>query len=140
MQTLPHFIVVDDDPVNNMLCLFGLRRFVAEANISIFTDPEDALNAILQNYTVDDRDIFTILLLDINMPSMTGWDFLDVFKTYDDHIRKQFKIFMLSSSVDSRDKERASMNSLVSDFLSKPLKADDIKRILEQYETDVSLP
>jgi len=132
----PNFIIVDDDPVNNLLCEFGIRKFVKDAAIKIFTDPEDALKNIQEDYADPERNIYTILFLDINMPSMTGWEFLDVFENYNTYIRKQFKIFLVSSSVDDRDKERAGMNSLVSAFLSKPLKANDIKEILLQHETD----
>ena len=139
MKMPPNFIVVDDDPVNNLLCQFGIRRFVKDANISIFTKPEDALKLILKDYADPVKSIDTILFLDINMPSMTGWEFLDVFKDYETLIQKQFKIFILSSSVDDRDKERAAMSSLVSGFLSKPLKADDIKQVLLQYETNGSI-
>jgi CheY-like chemotaxis protein len=137
MKMPPYFIVVDDDPVNNLLCQFGIRRFVKEAEIRIFTKPEDALEMILTDYADPVKSSETILFLDINMPSMTGWEFIDVFKGYETYIKKQFKIFILSSSVDDRDKERAGMSSLVSGFLSKPLKADDIKQILLQFEIDI---
>lgn len=134
-----HFIVVDDDPINNMLCQFGIRRVDKEADIQVFTSPEEALDLILKNYAYPAGSIFTILFLDINMPTMTGWEFLETFKHYDPYIRNQFRIFIVSSSVDERDKERAGNNELVSEILCKPLKADEIRRLLVEHGGDIAV-
>ena len=76
----------------------------------------------------------TVLLLDINMPSMTGWDFLNVFKDYSDDIHQQFITFILSSSVDDIDREKANSNPLVCRFISKPLKDEVIRQMVIDSE------
>ncbi|CAN5646885.1 hypothetical protein BH10BAC5_BH10BAC5_22820 [soil metagenome] len=69
----------------------------------------------------------TVLFLDINMPSMTGWEFLEEFRKFSKTVHKQFTIYMLSSSVDSSDKEKASSNIFVSGYISKPLRQETLR-------------
>ena len=54
------------------------------------------------------------------MPSLDGWEFLDVFEQFDQEIKRHFKIYMLSSSVDHRDRERALSNKNVYAYIEKP--------------------
>ena len=68
-----------------------------------------------------ERDAPELIFLDINMPSMTGWEFLEYFDKLDDIIKNHFKIYILSSSVDQRDKDKANTNSYIKGFISKPL-------------------
>jgi CheY-like chemotaxis protein len=70
------------------------------------------------------------LFLDINMPTMTGWEFLDEFKELPETIRKKFIIYVLSSSVDSKDLEKASENELVKNYIQKPLRKESLKTLL----------
>jgi len=58
------------------------------------------------------------------MPVMMGWEFLDEFKKLSSGIQNHFKIYILSSSVDERDKERAAREPLVEGFISKPISKD----------------
>ena len=62
-----------------------------------------------------------VILLDINMPVMDGWDFLEWFKEYKSHFPKPISIFMVSSSIDRRDIEKAKSYAEVKDYISKPL-------------------
>lgn len=129
MLTSVQFIVVDDDRTSNLICKHTLRRFFKENLIAIFTEPEDALKAIEEEYIKTDKNASIVLFLDINMPSMSGWEFLEVFKNFNTHIQKQFTIYMLSSSVGCDDAEKAEKNTFVSGFISKPLTLAKLKEI-----------
>jgi len=63
------------------------------------------------------------------MPTMTGWEFLEEFDKLSENIKMQFQIFMLSSSVDPSDIERATSNPLVTDFIEKPLNKEALERM-----------
>ncbi|MDF3077671.1 MAG: hypothetical protein K0S09_1560 [Sphingobacteriaceae bacterium] len=121
------FIVVDDDSTNNLICKFAIQKASPGAAIQLFTEPEVALREIKENKEVSGP---TLLFLDINMPSMTGWEFLEIFKDFDAETMQRFTIYILSSSIDDRDRIRANNNPLVSGFLSKPLNAAIVSRIL----------
>ena len=132
MNTSVHFIVVDDDRTSNVICTHTVRKLFKENLITIFSEPEDALKNIEEEYGNADKNIATVLFLDINMPSMSGWEFLEMFKNFSADIQKQFTIYMLSSSVDEDDKEKAEKNALVSGFISKPLTLSKLNDIFNK--------
>ena len=118
---IQRYMVVDDDPTNNMICEFTINRFEKEAEIKMFTIPEDALASIKEEYSTTGEAQPTVLFLDVNMPTMTGWEFLDVFMQFDKLVKDQFTIYILSSSIEDFTKE-AKFYTFIQGFLSKPLK------------------
>ncbi len=122
------FIVVDNDPVNNLLCDLAIREGVSGANFLAFTDPLKAFDHI----SADDGDnnSMNILLLDINMPIWSGWDFVEHYDKLDEKIKNRFRIYMLSSSIDNNDKQRAMENKNVVDYIEKPLTKEKVFSLL----------
>lgn len=118
------FVVIDDDHLNNMLCSISIRKQKPESLIFTFTDPEEGL-AFLQNETKADTPL-TVVFLDINMPSMSGWEFMDVYNKIEDEIKCKLKVYFLTSSVDQRDLERAANHREICGLISKPLKLDKV--------------
>ncbi len=129
METQFHFMLVDDNSVNNMLCGIFINEAVNEPVIKDFTVPEKGLDYILQEYP--DNKIPTILFLDINMPTMSGWEFLEKFESFDEKIRDQFRIYIMSSSIHPGDRKKANDNKNVVDYIEKPLSEAAVLSILE---------
>ena len=129
--TLPDFLVIDDDPVNNKICNRIIQLTIAGSAVKTFTDPGEGLEHILANY--ENSGTKAILFLDINMPSMTGWDVLAKFDGFTSNIKDRVKIFMLSSSVDPQDIERARRNSLVTGYVTKSLSKDKLQSAFVDY-------
>jgi two-component SAPR family response regulator len=125
----PTFIIVDDDPLNNSICELLIRKVFKSSDIKLFIWPETALEFISKEYGKADANNPTILFLDIDMPTLNGWDFLNEFKNFSDSIQQQFTIFIVSSSVNKHDKEKAAKYKFVSGFISKPLTKDRLKEI-----------
>ena len=122
-QITSKFLLVDDDPINNFMSTRALKKYFGEVQIDDFTIPEDGLVFINSgSFNVSsETDGKTTLFLDINMPSISGWEFLDAFKLFEAAIKEQFNIYILTSSVDHNDIEKAKENPLVIDFIEKPL-------------------
>lgn len=114
-----HYMVVDDDTTNNMICELNIRRLEKEATVRLFSKPEEALDFISSTGDAV-ADYRIILFLDINMPTMTGWDFLDRFSFFSEEIRNRFTIYILTSAIQSFDQEKKKY-PFVAGFLSKPL-------------------
>jgi len=114
---------IDDDEINNMLSERLISRVIPQATVKSFLYAEDALELIAKEPT----NIPDAIFLDINMPRMNGWDFLDSISV----LNIAVNVYMLTSSIDPRDQEKASKFSQVNDFISKPLREDRLRLIID---------
>ena len=71
-----------------------------------------------------------IIFLDISMPIMDGWEFLEEYEQIEAQFEKKIKLYMFSSSISPHDMERAKQFSAVLDFIIKPLSKEKITELL----------
>ncbi len=128
MIKTPEFLLFDDDPVNNTLCHIAIKNKVKDAVIKTFTVPQKGFHYISTEYIKNNK--YVILFIDINMPGMTCWEFLEKFETLDEEIKNRFSIYVLSASLSLEDKERAAANKNIKLFIEKPLTGDKISKII----------
>jgi CheY-like chemotaxis protein len=137
---LKSVFLVDDDEISNFLNRLLLKNLGLEVDVHTAVNGREALHYLEEkNIGQKGEDGFTpcLLILDINMPSMNGWQFLEAFdKRYSEEIKKKIIIIMITVSEDERDIIRASNNYLVKDFIQKPLSDDTLIEILEKYFSD----
>jgi CheY-like chemotaxis protein len=112
-------VLIDDDPISTFVTEKLILRNVNEP--CQFFKYEGAKKALNEIYSIKANYLF----LDLNMPEMTGWDFLDIFEP--ENIGPE--VYILSSSVDERDITKAGSYSIVKKYLSKPLIKSYIKTI-----------
>jgi CheY-like chemotaxis protein len=124
------FILIDDDPINNMICEQVIQEVLPEAEILSFTDPETGLSHIHSVYEVPAASN-AIIYLDINMPTLSGWEVLDKFNAFPPSVKENVRIFMLSSSIDPQDKQRANENPSVNGYIEKPLTMMQVQKTIE---------
>ncbi len=110
---------IDDDEVNNMLSERMIKKHFPDIKASSFLFAKDALDLLSKK----NEEIPEAIFLDINMPEMDGWEFLDGFEK----LNLSIPIYMLTSSIDPKDQETANHYSCVKDFISKPLKEERLK-------------
>ncbi|MCF2443608.1 response regulator [Dyadobacter sp. CY345] len=122
------FMLVDDDKICNTIAKFNVLKYNPEAEVQVYSDPEIALATIQQQEIPADAK--TIILLDINMPLLSGWDFLDALARHGEEFCRRFTIIMLSSSLDYDELKRAKTHPLLSGFLSKPLNPKELESML----------
>jgi len=130
MRKINRFIIIDDDPHNNLLCRFVIGTVTKEIEVLDFTLPEEGLRYLETYYGNTEADYPTVLFLDINMPVMSGWDLLEKYDKLSDVIKRQISIYILSSSVDWSDKEKASANPYVKNYVIKPLSKGTVQSII----------
>jgi CheY-like chemotaxis protein len=113
--------VVDDDEINNFLCLKVLENLHYVKEVKAFTNSTktlDRLNEICNN----NMDLLPdVILLDINMPYMDGWEFLEKLEKLKIEHQIWIPVAMLSSSVYQKDKLKSSKFKCVADYITKPL-------------------
>lgn len=129
MNSFCSFMIIDDDAMNNFICKAAIKNVVKEAALISFEKPVEALEYIKANFS-GDPPRKTYMLLDINMPVLTGWEVLEELEKNHAELLPGFLIYILSSSIDVRDIKRAEANPHVVDFVSKPLTKEAINRIV----------
>jgi DNA-binding NtrC family response regulator len=118
-------ILVDDDSIQNHLNERILQIAGILSEIKIFEDAEAALSFI-QNT----EEVINLVLLDLNMPGMNGWDFLDQYEP----THPIFPVCILTSSISRNDFEKSEEYNSVSRFISKPLTVDMAKKLKEEFQ------
>jgi CheY-like chemotaxis protein len=117
--------LVDDDDV----FVFLTKKIIQQTNlvelIRVFGNGLDALNFIKENIQQPEA-LPEIILLDLSMPIMNGWQFLDEFTKINENIGKKITIYVCSSSISPDDIARARTISEVSDFIIKPITKDKL--------------
>lgn len=137
-MTSIRFISIDDDEYNNALCRIIVKRTLKEAEIETFISAEEALDSLSRLNNNHVASLLTIVFLDINMPSMNSWEFLESFHSLDEEIKNKVRICILSSSVDLRDKKRAEDHPDVFKYLVKPFTPNMVLELVETLSSPAS--
>jgi CheY-like chemotaxis protein len=132
IRKLPVICIIDD----NEIYQFTLMRIINDnkqaERIITFSDGEKAIHYLADNKATNEN-IPDIIFLDVNMPIMDGWQFIDEYASIKTEIKKKIVIFMLSSSVNPVDIERASKINEISDYIIKPMKLEEVKIIFDNF-------
>lgn len=111
-------IIIDDDDI---IC-FIVKKLLATCNYPAgksFTSAIQGLDYISKEQNTETE---FLIFLDINMPVMNGWQFIAEMEKL--NLKSQFSIFIITSSIDPADKEKAKTYNIVMDYFEKPLRTD----------------
>ncbi|KAA1243996.1 response regulator [Aquimarina sp. RZ0] len=125
-------LLIDDDKATNFFNKYLLMKHDAFKNVTVVQGVKDALE-YLQSLDNQLNLKPELIFLDINMPCMNGWDFLEEFAKLKEEIIDNIKVVMLSTSNDPNDLKKASNNKYVNDFINKPLTYSIIDKIIQEH-------
>lgn len=117
--------LIDDDPVNTLICSSLLHKLQPGYEVEVFQDASSALRRLAASPTWPE-----LILLDLNMPDLDGWDFLDGLEALSRPDHQLPPVFILTSSIRNSDRERAASIPAVCGYLPKPLTPQQIMGLL----------
>lgn len=120
-------LLIDDDPINNFLNKRVIQASNVCQRIMLFTNGLEAINFIMNNETIPE-ELPDLLFVDVKMPVMDGFEFIERLNNLPQEKTGHFRVFMLSSSQDPRDLQK-SRELGVKNYISKPLSEEKIKQL-----------
>lgn len=126
-------MIIDDDPVNNILARHTIRHFDSSIVIDDYSDPERALNYLEEQSKNRVQKLPDIIFLDLNMPFVDGWTFLESYKNLLPFFNKDIEIYLLTSSHSHKDMQKAKTFPVISNYISKPLNVNVLEKIRKEF-------
>jgi len=122
-------MLIDDDDDDNYFHQIVINDMNITEHIEVVLNGEEALDFLKkENQTHPD-----IIFLDINMPKMNGWEFMEVYKELRPDQKAKVVVMMLTTSENPEDKKRAALYPQIIGFNSKPLTKELLVEILEKH-------
>lgn len=134
MKSNYKIVIIDDNTIDQIITKQLLLKTLKNIEITTVNNGKEGIQW-LSNYKKGLED-FLIILLDIKMPEMDGFEFLSEYERFPEELKRGIEIFMLSSTLDSDDIQKANDNKYVKQLLTKPL---PIKEFSEMMDVNFSI-
>jgi CheY-like chemotaxis protein len=130
MKPVKYVFLVDDDKLFVFLTKKTIEATNFDGNIKEFGDGREAID-YLKEIAFTQQELPDVIFLDLSMPVMDGWEFLEEYMLIDPVIRKNITLYICSSSISPHDIERAKNIGAVSDFIIKPISKEKFIEMLK---------
>jgi CheY-like chemotaxis protein len=137
MKKLNCILLVDDDEPTNFLNKMILEDVNCAETIEVAESGQSALSYLENVSESGNPSSPDLIFLDINMPAMNGWEFLEKYSTLDQQRKANVVIVMLTTSLNPDDRAKTSRMPDVSGFETKPLTSEKVQSILKKYFPEV---
>ena len=122
-------MLIDDEPVNNFICRRTIEHFDPTIKIVEFEKAKDALEYFKLQSKNKNQQLPDVVFLDLNMPFMDGWSFLEHYKELMPYFNADIELFLLTSSSFEGDLKRARNFPVISHYITKPLTLTILEKI-----------
>ncbi len=124
MITKPEFLLIEDNLIDQLVIKQLLKKVFNITELSITNDGNEGILWLNNNKK---KNQTLVILLDIQMPVMNGFDFLNEFHKLSEDLKREIQIYVLSSTLDTNEIQEIKNSKYITDFLSKPLSIEEFK-------------
>jgi len=136
MKKINCILLIDDNPADNEFHTIKIKRAQVCNHIKIAIDGPKALDYLVKSGQEGQSETHPkpdLIFLDINMPGMNGFEFLEEYKKLDEELKSKVVIVMLSTSLNPDDQKKATENEDVKEFQNKPLDVKTLQDTIDKY-------
>lgn len=136
MKKINCILLVDDDESDNFFHTLTITEADICNQVKVVTDGRHALDYLIKSKDPDLSPEFPkpdLIFLDINMPRVDGFEFLEEYEKFEEEFKTGILIFMLTTSLNPYDQERANRLNVVSEYKNKPLTSEMLMEIMDKY-------
>lgn len=129
MEYINSVFLIDDEHMFNLINqkIIYITKFTN--NVYSYTDASIAIKDLKYLLKNNPHQFPHVIFLDINMPEMDGWEFLEELNTFPQLIVYDCKVYIITSSIDPKDIDKATKFFMVKDFISKPLTIEKLSSL-----------
>lgn len=121
-------VIIDDDPISVLVCETMLRKSDFTEKIKTFNNAQDALTFFDRHYA-ESNEMPDFIFLDIQMPEMSGWDFMEAYNQFNHIPVRTPHVVMLSATFNPDDQKKANSDNLIISFISKPITKEALQNL-----------
>ncbi len=132
MTKHPIVCIVDDDAINRFIFSKTIENQKFSEKILSFENGQLAIEFLIDNILTN-HVIPDIIFIDLNMPVMNGWEFIEEYIKIKPKITKKIAIYFVSASINPNDLERANQINVVSGYIVKPFKPEELKQVFIDF-------
>lgn len=127
-------LLIDDDKIFIMICKKLIQRSQFAEHVDVCLDGKQAIDYLIDSLN-SNQSLPDVILLDINMPVMNGWEFLDEYEKLSKQFQINIPIYIISSTICIKDIERSKSHPCVNGFYAKPLSVNDFSNLKDELQT-----
>lgn len=132
--SLNSILFVDDDEISNLFNKIFIKKLNLNVNLDIALNGKEAHDLLVTSKETPNILLPCLLLLDVKMPIMDGWEFLKVYEADVSHkVRDRIVVVMLTTTGDEEDRIKAMKNPIIKEFIRKPLSEKTFRNLIAKY-------